>query len=173
MRKQVCVLLTLLVLFSIPGLAVSRVENCIANGQFSSNRADAVKKCVEHTTLPLKDCEAKVQCFGPISFCMTGTTTGDSLESVIAECSRAKSAADCEATLKCFSNVSSCEANGQTGTTAEEALNNCSFKTKMNRAQCQQSLDCQEAKYPMPARPRPLPSPKTPPASSQPPPNVR
>jgi|GEM_PF-3545810 len=171
MRKQIYALFVCLIFFSISSFGVSRVENCIANGQFSTNKESAIQKCADHTTLSQKDCATKVKCFGPISFCMTGTTTGNSLESVIAECSRTKAATDCENSLKCFSNVSSCVANGQVGTTAEEALSYCIFRTKMSRSQCQQNLSCQEEQFPMPSRPAPA-HPTFPPPSL-PPPNVR
>jgi hypothetical protein len=132
----------------------ARVDNCIANGQFSTSRSEAIQKCADRTSMSPSDCEKQAQCFGPISFCMTGIHTGSSLESVIASCSRTKPAADCEKSLRCFSNVSSCEANGQVGTSAEEALDYCVFRTKMSRLQCQENLHCQEEKYPMPPRPQ-------------------
>jgi hypothetical protein len=150
--------LLLAIFFS--SFSMATVENCIANGQFANDRDSAARLCASQTALSQKDCVAKVKCFAPISYCVTGATSGESLESVVSQCARTKSATDCEASLKCFSNVSSCTANGQSGTSASEAVDYCVFRTKMNRAQCLQSLQCEEEKYPMPPRPT-LPPPAT------------
>lgn len=135
------------------GSAKAVVENCIANGQFATDQQSAIRLCASQTSLSQKDCTARVKCFGPISYCVTGSTAGEDLASVVGQCARTKSATDCESNLKCFSNVSGCSANGQSGTSASEAVDYCVFRTKMNRSQCLQSLQCDEEKYPMPPRP--------------------
>jgi hypothetical protein len=150
--------LSLLFLALLSAPAGATVQNCTANGQFANGKQEAIELCSSQTSMSPQKCAAQVKCFGPVSYCVAGATAGESLESVIAQCSRTQAAADCESQLKCFSNVSSCTANGEKGSSAAEAVDYCALRTKMNRSQCLQSLHCEEEKYPMPPRPTVTPT---------------